>query len=74
MLINFFDNIFVQFFGIAFHNRVNILVFTIVGTVAYIARHQLGIEEVVLPLVPVSIIGGALAIFLGFRNSSGYDR
>lgn len=27
-----------------------------------------------LPAVPVSILGGALAIFLGFRNNSAYDR
>ncbi len=27
-----------------------------------------------LPVVPVTIVGGALAIFLGFRNNSAYDR
>jgi putative membrane protein len=27
-----------------------------------------------IPAVPISILGGALAIFLGFRNNSAYDR
>ena len=31
-------------------------------------------DYVMLPGIPVTILGGALAIFLGFRNSSAYDR
>jgi len=36
------------------------------------ARHPL--EHLVLPLGIVGALGTALAIFLGFRNSAGYDR
>lgn len=50
------------------------MVFATIGTIAYLTHHKFGWDEVVLPLVPVSILGGALAIFLGFRNSSAYDR
>ena len=74
MLINFSGNVFKQFFGIVFHNRRNIFIFLILGSIAYVCKHQMGWDELVLPMVPISILGGALAIFLGFRNSSAYDR
>ena len=36
--------------------------------------HYYGYHEFEIPAIPVSILGGALAIFLGFKNSSAYDR
>ncbi|GAB5538694.1 MAG: bestrophin family ion channel [Salibacteraceae bacterium] len=48
--------------------------FIAIGSLAYFLYHVLGIEQVALPIAPVSIVGVAIAIFLGFRNSSAYDR
>jgi len=77
MLIKFSDNPFKQIIGIAFYNKGNITVFI---TISILATLQNKFSEIFmfapleLPVVPVSILGGALAIFLGFRNNSAYDR
>ncbi|NQV53983.1 MAG: hypothetical protein HQ500_12415 [Flavobacteriales bacterium] len=47
---------------------------TFLAVAAYVLYHVLGIKGVALPVAPVSISGVGLAIFLGFRNSSAYDR
>lgn len=77
MLIRFSKNPITQFRGIAYNNRVNILLSVLIAAVAY-AQYKyiglIGLPPVVLPVVPVTILGGALAIFLGFRNNSAYDR
>lgn len=36
-------------------------------------HHQFG-YDLSVSVIPVTILGGALAIFLGFRNNSAYDR
>lgn len=77
MLIKYSDNPFKQVFGIAFYNRKNIALFTVVSIFS-VLQYEFGaiylINPITLPVVPVTILGGALAIFLGFRNNSAYDR
>lgn len=77
MLIKFSNNIFRQVVGIVFYNFKGIIAFTAIAFLA-VAQHKLeGIYHwtgLDLPIAPVTIVGGALAIFLGFRNNSAYDR
>ncbi|MEP5614445.1 MAG: bestrophin family ion channel [Cyclobacteriaceae bacterium] len=77
MLVKFSDNPFKQVLGIAFYNKGNISLFVLISIVATL-QHKFGeiftFAPLELPVVPVSILGGALAIFLGFRNNSAYDR
>jgi len=74
MIIGFSKNRFKQVAGIVFWNKWNLLFFGICAGTAYTCYVHLGFKFVKLPPIPVSILGGALAIFLGFRNSSAYDR
>ena len=74
MIVQFSDNIFKQVLGILFWNKWNILFYGICAGAAYTLCLVYGYDYLKLPAVPVSILGGALAIFLGFRNSSAYDR
>ncbi|WP_462252198.1 bestrophin family protein [Ekhidna sp.] len=77
MIIKYSDNPFKAVIGIAFYNRKSILLFTLISIVA-VFQYEFGeifdFEPATLPVVPVTILGGALAIFLGFRNNSAYDR
>lgn len=77
MLLNFSKNVFQQIYGIIYYNFRSILLFTIIPILA-VVQHNLGSSHdwmgLNLPVVPVTIVGGALAIFLGFRNNSAYDR
>ena len=66
-----------QVVGITFYNKGSITVFSLVSIIAAAQYHWgeiFGFYPFTLPVVPVSILGGALAIFLGFRNNSAYDR
>ncbi len=77
MLIKFSDNPFKQIIGITFYNLKGIIFFVLISVVASAQYHYGEIftfNPIDLPIVPVSILGGALAIFLGFRNNSAYDR
>jgi putative membrane protein len=77
MLVKFSDNPIWQAIGITFYNKKNISLFiliSIVATVQYKFSEIFALNPLELPVVPVSILGGALAIFLGFRNNSAYDR
>lgn len=74
MIINFSKNRLKQIAGITFWNKWNLLFFGICAGAAYVLHVTLDYEFIKLPPIPVSILGGALAIFLGFRNSSAYDR
>lgn len=77
MILKFSDSLYRQIAGIAFYNLKGIIAFTIIPIIA-VVQHQLeGIHHFTgfdLPIAPVTIVGGALAIFLGFRNNSAYDR
>lgn len=74
MIINYSKNPLKQFVGIVFNNRWRILFFILCASTAHFLHIEMGLEEVKLPGMPVTMLGGALAIFLGFRNSSAYDR
>lgn len=77
MILKYSDNPFKQVLGITFYNRKSILLFTLIS-IAAVFQYEFGeifnLEPFTLPVVPVTILGGALAIFLGFRNNSAYDR
>lgn len=77
MIIKYSANPFKQIGGIAFYNRKNIALFVLISISATIQYQYATFwlyDPFTLPVVPVSILGGALAIFLGFRNNSAYDR
>ncbi len=66
MIVHFSKNPLMQFVGIVFFN---------IGSItAFVLCHYYGYHEFEIPPIPLSILGGALAIFLGFKNSSAYDR
>ncbi len=77
MILKFSDNIFRQVIGITFYNLRAIVLFLLFSIVAVLQHSYSELHEWMgldLPVVPVTILGGALAIFLGFRNNSAYDR
>ncbi len=74
MIIGYSKNPLRQTIGIIYNNRNDILFFVICALIPYILHVRLGLEQVKLPGMPVTLLGGGLAIFLGFRNSSAYDR
>lgn len=73
MLIRYSTNPIQQFKGIFWFNRQAVLFFIIWSSSVYCLHHlyHLAMD---IPVIPVTILGGALAIFLGFRNNSAYDR
>lgn len=54
--------------------RKYILIFLVIGTVPVILYKYLELEFLQLPWVPISLIGIAVAFFLGFKTNSSYDR
>jgi ion channel-forming bestrophin family protein len=74
MIVSFSKSPFKRFFGIVFWNKWPLIFYTVCAVGAYILCVTFDFKQYVLPAVPVSVLGGALAIFLGFRNSSAYDR
>lgn len=52
----------------------NILYSLICGSLAWYIHEPFGHPEIAVPIAVVAILGTALAIILGFRNSSAYDR
>lgn len=74
MITRYPKNIFKQIGNVVRYNFPAIILFLILSTSAYVITRVLDIKEAVLPVVPVTILGGGLAIFLGFRNNAAYDR
>jgi ion channel-forming bestrophin family protein len=74
MIVHFSKNPFKQVFAILYFNLGSVIFFGACATLAYILCIHYNYESLILPAIPVSILGGALAIFLGFKNSSAYDR
>ena len=74
MIVEFSKNRVKAIWGIIFFNRAALLFFALCASAACYVCIYLQYDYVKLPAIPVSILGGALAIFLGFRNSSAYDR
>lgn len=77
MIHRFSNNIAVQFIGIFWNSKWGITVYSVISTLA-VVQYQLHLKYDFwmphVPIFPVTILGGALAIFLGFRNNSAYDR
>ncbi len=77
MLIRFSNNIIHQVRGVMWHNRYPIMAYTGIAVffcVLYELHLRFDLWMPNIPIFPISILGGALAIFLGFRNNSAYDR
>ncbi|HAW18664.1 MAG TPA: hydrogenase [Flavobacteriales bacterium] len=74
MLLYFSKDFKTQVYGIVRNNLRPIVWFFVISIGAFVLYHIMGFKGVSIPVAPVSIVGVALAIFLGFRNSSAYDR
>ncbi|MCG8574327.1 MAG: hypothetical protein MI810_05530 [Flavobacteriales bacterium] len=74
MIVEFSKNPVKQFFGIVYWNIGTVLFFTSCAFLAYFLCIHYEYDFLTIPAEPVGILGGALAIFLGFKNSSAYDR
>lgn len=74
MLVSFSKNPFRSALGVVSYNWGRILAFALIATIAYVVHDILEYKDVSLPVAPVTVVGGGLAIFLGFRNNSAYDR
>ncbi|MCH2224428.1 MAG: hypothetical protein MK066_06620 [Crocinitomicaceae bacterium] len=74
MIVSYSKNPFKQIVGIAYWNRWTLLFFTFCAGLAYTLCIYFKVMAFEFPPVSVAILGSALAIFLGFRNSSAYDR
>ncbi len=51
-----------------------ILIFIVIGAVPVLIHQILGYEWLVIPWLPVALIGTAVAFLIGFKNSASYDR
>ena len=51
-----------------------ILIFIVIGAVPVFIHQVLGYEWLVIPWLPVALIGTAVAFIIGFKNSASYDR
>lgn len=74
MIISFSKNPIRQVAGIAYWNRWTLLFFTACAGLAYTLCIHFDVMVFEFPPVSIAVLGSALAIFLGFRNSSAYDR
>ena len=73
MLLYFSKDFKTQVYGIVRNNLRPIVWFFVISIGAFVLYHIMGFKGVSIPVAPVSIVGVALAIFLGFRNSSAYE-
>lgn len=46
----------------------------ILGTIAFVLYTYCGLKFIALPWLPISLIGTAVAFFVGFKNNASYDR
>lgn len=54
--------------------RWEILGFLVLGTVAVLLYHVLGLEWLKIPWTPVALVGTAVAFMIGFQNNAAYGR
>ncbi|MCB0770675.1 MAG: hypothetical protein KDC00_09745 [Flavobacteriales bacterium] len=54
--------------------RKYILIFIVFDSVPVVLYHVLGLEWMRIPWQPLSLIGIAVAFYLGFKNNSAYER
>ena len=53
---------------------MHIIWLTVWATVAFVMYSFLGLNWLSIPWLPVSLIGIAVAFYVGFKNNSAYDR
>ena len=51
-----------------------ILIFLIIDSIPVLLYHKLGLEWMHIPWQPISLIGIAVAFYLGFKSNSSYER
>ena len=73
MIVHFSEKPLEAIRGIVTYNYRAILWFIFFATLVYLVDRFTQVD-ITLPVIPVSILGGGLAIFLAFRNISAYDR
>lgn len=56
------------------HHLIWITLWTVAVTVGIETMHAYGHFELQVPMLPVTIIGTAVAFYVGFKNNSAYDR
>lgn len=74
MIVSFSKNPINQARGIIRYNWLAIFFFLLLSSSVAVSYHFFEMGFLKSYVVPVSILGGGLAIFLGFRNNSAYDR
>ncbi|MCO4769830.1 MAG: hypothetical protein KDA24_07335 [Deltaproteobacteria bacterium] len=74
MIIRFPESTMRQVKSVVVNNRTDLLYTTAWATIVYVLHNYAGIEGVEVPTTAVALQGSALAIILGFRNNSAYDR
>lgn len=52
----------------------NLLIFAVLSAIVCVAYQYFHVKEVAIPFLPLGTLGTAVAILLGFRNNSAYDR
>ena len=73
MILYYSRNVLQRSLGIGYFHRMAIATQTGWAALVFTTYHYLEFN-MEIAVVPVTILGGALAIFLGFRNNSAYDR
>ena len=68
------ENFEAQPLGILRWQQANVRFFAIAGTVAWVLVSLLGIRFLELPVMPISIVGAVIGIFVAFRANQSYDR
>ena len=51
-----------------------LIIFSLLSIIVCVLYFQFDLKEIALPFLPISTLGTAVAILLGFRNNSAYDR
>jgi putative membrane protein len=74
MIIKFSDKIYERWYSIIRNNKKPLAFFVVWAVLMYFLEHVLQWDWISMPMAPVALLGGGLAIFLGFRNNSAYDR
>ena len=52
----------------------NLIFFSLYASLIFYAYHFLGWNFIDIPFQPISVIGIAVAFYIGFKNSQSYDR
>jgi putative membrane protein len=74
MILSFPERLLDQVRSIAVNNRRYIAFNFVWSSLIYGLYHYAGLSDLLIPTTAIALLGSALAIFLGFRNNSAYDR